>query len=517
MADREPVRLFTDGSCSGNPGPGGWAALLRRGDGTETELSGGERETTNNRMELKAAIEGLKSLKEPCRVVLTSDSRYLVDAVSRGWLGAWRASGWKKADGSPVRNADLWRELLPLLDVHDVLFRWIRGHAGHPENERCDALAVAETEKAGVGRRSVYADNAAVTRVSPRALSAMLPWLRGHCGDPAGLYSAAREARLAAENARERVAAALGASPGEIVFTSGGTESVERALRGAARILRARGKTHLIISAFEHRAVLDSCAALEREGFEVTRLPVTPDGFVTAGSLRAALRNDTGLVSVMTANDMTGTIQPVRELAAAAHAGGALFHTDAAQAVGRIPVDVRELDADLLSLSGRKFHGPGGVGALYVRRGVLPDGPPGGPGEVRRDGTDCPALLAGLGEAITEAAGTLGTAVPRLTALRNRLIDGLLALPGVRLNGDRDRRLPGHANLSFEGIAGEDLVRRLDEEGIAASTGSARADGTPGTDRGSLRLVLSDETTGEDVRYLLERIPPAVAGLRARP
>ena len=379
-------------------------------------------------------------------------------------------------------------------------------------------------------KRFVYADNAATTPVTPAVLEAMTPWLMENYGNPSSIYSIGRAARTAVEKARRQVAAALKAEPGEIYFTSCGTEADNWALKGSMRRWAAKGKKHLITAAFEHHAILHSAKALEKEGFEVTYLPVTPEGLVDPAELEKAIREDTALVSIMLANNEIGTVQPIAELAAIAHAHGAWFHTDAVQAVGHIPVDVKALGVDMLSLSGHKFHAPKGVGALYVKKGILPnifmDG--GAQEKGRRAGTENLASIVGLGEAITVATASLEENMARITAMRDRLIDSLLQLPRTRLNGSREHRLPGNLNISFEGIEGESLLLRLDMAGICASSGSACTSGSLDPSHvlmaiglkhevahGSLRLSLSELTTEEDIDYIIAQVPPIVEGLRA--
>ena len=379
-------------------------------------------------------------------------------------------------------------------------------------------------------KRFVYADNAATTPVTPAVLEAMTPWLMENYGNPSSIYSIGRAARTAVEKARRQVAAALNAEPGEIYFTSCGTEADNWALKGSMRRWAAKGKKHLITAAFEHHAILHSAKALEKEGFEVTYLPVTPEGLVDPAELEKAIREDTALVSIMLANNEIGTVQPIAELAAIAHAHGAWFHTDAVQAVGHIPVGVKALGVDMLSLSGHKFHAPKGVGALYVKKGILPnifmDG--GAQEKGRRAGTENLASIVGLGEAITVATASLEENMARITAMRDRLIDSLLQLPRTRLNGSREHRLPGNLNISFEGIEGESLLLRLDMAGICASSGSACTSGSLDPSHvlmaiglkhevahGSLRLSLSELTTEEDIDYIIAQVPPIVEGLRA--
>ncbi len=377
-------------------------------------------------------------------------------------------------------------------------------------------------------KRFVYADNAATTPVTPAVLEAMTPWLMENYGNPSSIYSIGRAARTAVEKARRQVAAALNAEPGEIYFTSCGADNW--VLKGSMRRWAAKGKKHLITAAFEHHAILHSAKALEKEGFEVTYLPVTPEGLVDPAELEKAIREDTALVSIMLANNEIGTVQPIAELAAIAHAHGAWFHTDAVQAVGHIPVDVKALGVDMLSLSGHKFHAPKGVGALYVKKGILPnifmDG--GAQEKGRRAGTENLASIVGLGEAITVATASLEENMARITAMRDRLIDSLLQLPRTRLNGSREHRLPGNLNISFEGIEGESLLLRLDMAGICASSGSACTSGSLDPSHvlmaiglkhevahGSLRLSLSELTTEADIDYIIAQVPPIVEGLRA--
>ena len=378
-------------------------------------------------------------------------------------------------------------------------------------------------------KRFVYADNAATTPVTPAVLEAMTPWLMENYGNPSSIYSIGRAARTAVEKARRQVAAALNAEPGEIYFTSCGTEADNWALKGSMRRWTAKGKKHLITAAFEHHAILHSAKALEKEGFEVTYLPVTPEGLVDPAELEKAIREDTALVSIMLANNEIGTVQPIAELAAIAHAHGAWFHTDAVQAVGHIPVDVKALGVDMLSLSGHKFHAPKGVGALYVKKGILPnifmDG--GAQEKGRRAGTENLASIVGLGEAITVATASLEENMARITAMRDRLIDSLLQLPRTRLNGSREHRLPGNLNISFEGIEGESLLLRLDMAGICASSGSACTSGSLDPSHvllaigrphevahGSLRLSLGEDMTEADIDEIILAVTDVVNYLR---
>ena len=376
----------------------------------------------------------------------------------------------------------------------------------------------------------IYADNAATTRVSDNVLQAMLPWLRSQYGNPSSIYSIGREARAAVDKARRQVAEVLHCQPGEVYFTSGGSEADNWAIKGTAHRLFKNGKKHIITTNFEHHAVLHSCQTLEKEGFEVTYLPVDTDGLITPAQVEAAIRPDTALVTIMYANNEIGTILPIPEIGAVCRKAGVLFHTDAVQAVGHLAIDVNEQCIDMLSLSAHKFHGPKGVGALYVKKGPMPpnllDG--GGQEKGKRAGTENVAGIVGLGEAITLAAATMAESQQRITAMRDTLIDGLLGLPNVRLNGHRQKRLPGNVNLSFEGIEGESLLLMLDAAGVCASSGSACTSGSLDPSHvllaiglpheiahGSLRLTLGDENTPEEVAEILKIVPPIAERLRA--
>lgn len=322
----------------------------------------------------------------------------------------------------------------------------------------------------------IYLDNAATTPVAPEVLAAMIPCLEGACGNPSSHYSVGYEAKERLDAARAAVARVLNAEPGEIFFTGCGTEADNWAIKGTAYKLAKKGKKHLITSAFEHHAVLHSMMALEREGFEVTYLPVTKDGFVRPEDVAAAIRPDTALVSVMMANNEIGTLQPIREIAAVCAQKGVWCHTDAVQAVGAVPVDVKELGVQMLSLSAHKFNGPKGVGALYIHKGILPysfmDG--GGQETRRRAGTENVAGIVGLATALELAAAHLDERAARERQLRDYVIGRVLQnIPGTTLNGDAGRRLPGNANISFAGLEGETILLDLDMHGICASTGSA--------------------------------------------
>ena len=380
-------------------------------------------------------------------------------------------------------------------------------------------------------KRFVYADNAATTPVTPAVLEAMTPWLMENYGNPNSIYSIGRAARTAVEKARRQVAAALNAEPGEIYFTSCGTESDNWAVKGSMRRWAAKGKKHLITAVFEHHAILHSAKALEKEGFEVTYLPVTAEGLVDPAELEKAIREDTALVSIMLANNEIGTVQPIARLAAIAHAHGAWFHTDAVQAVGHIPVDVKALGVDMLSLSGHKFHAPKGVGVLYLRRGtkIKPFMLGGHQESGRRAGTENVPYIVGLAKACALATAHMADEARALAPLRDRLEAGILAAcPNVRVNGDRAHRLPNTPNVSFEYIEGEAIAYRLSDVGICISTGSACASGSLDPSHviramgvpfiavhGSVRFSLSRYNTMEEVDYVLEKLPPIIRDLRA--
>ena len=376
----------------------------------------------------------------------------------------------------------------------------------------------------------VYLDNSATTKISDSVLQAMMPWLTENYGNPSSLYSIGQESRAAVEEARAKVAAALGAKPREIYFTGCGTESDNWAVKGAARRLAARGKKHIITSAFEHHAILHTCQSLEKEGFEVTYLPVSSEGYVDPADVEKAIRSDTAIVSIMYANNEIGTIQPIAEIGRICREKKVWFHTDAVQAVGNVRINVEEQNIDMLSLSGHKIHAPKGVGVLYIRQGVFIDNfMDGGAQETRhRAGTENLASIVGLGQAIEDAYTNFDEKVARMTALRDKLIDGLLQITHTRLNGGREHRLCTNVNISFEGIEGEGILLWLDLNGIAASSGSACTSGSldpshvllaigldHGTAHGSLRLSLGKYNTEEDVDYALQVIPTVIERLRA--
>ena len=376
----------------------------------------------------------------------------------------------------------------------------------------------------------IYLDNAATTRVSDAALDAMLPYFRQQYGNPSSLYAFGQEAKEALERARATVAGVLNCEPREIIFTSGGSEADNQAIRSAAAIGARAGKRHIVSTAFEHHAVLHTLSKLEKEGFEVTLLDVHSDGLVRVEELAAAIRPDTCLVTVMYANNEIGTIQPIAEIGRICREKGVLFHTDAVQAAGHLPIDVQAQNIDLLSLSAHKFHGPKGVGALYARRGIaLTNLIEGGAQERgRRAGTENTAGIAGMAAALDEAARNMERDSAKMTALRDRLIAGLSRIPHSALNGDTERRLPGNVSFCFEGIEGESLLLLLDDKGVCASSGSACTSGSLDPSHvllaigrphevahGSLRLTLSGETSEEDIDYTIKAVTEVVAYLRS--
>ncbi len=377
--------------------------------------------------------------------------------------------------------------------------------------------------------RFVYADNAATTRISEPVFQAMIPFLTEKYGNASSLYGLGRDSRRALEAAREKTAKALGAESREIYFTSCGSESDNWAIKSAALSMASKGKKHIVTTVFEHHAVLHTCQALERQGFEVDYLPIEPNGIVSLERLCKAIRPDTALVSIMYANNEIGTIQPIPEIGQICKDKDVIFHTDAVQAVGAIPIHVKEQNIDMLSLSAHKFHGPKGVGALYIRKGLsIPnfiDG--GGQERGRRAGTENNAYIVGLGVAIELACSAIEEKNARISTMRDKLISELLKIPYTRLNGDPIKRLPGNVNISFEGIEGESLLLMLDSKGICGSSGSACTSGSLDPSHvllsiglkhevahGSLRLSLSDLNTEEDINYILEQLPPIVQKLR---
>ena len=376
----------------------------------------------------------------------------------------------------------------------------------------------------------IYADNAATTRMSRTAIEAMIPYMENVYGNPSSLYSIGQEAKEALDRAREQVAAVINADPGEILFTSGGSEADNQALRSAAAIGARKGKRHIISSAFEHHAILHTLNRLEKEGFEVTLLPVHEDGLIVPAELEAAIRQDTGLVTIMTANNEIGTIQPIGEIGEICKRHGVIFHTDAVQAVGHLSIDVKEMQIDMLSAPAHKFHGPKGVGFLYARKGIaLTNLIEGGAQEKgKRAGTENVPGIMSMAAALKEAADHMGENAAHQTALRDRLIRGLLEIPHSALNGDAHRRLPGNANFCFEGIEGESLLLLLDDKGISASSGSACTSGSLDPSHvllaigrvhdvahGSLRLSLGEDITEEEVDYIIKSVKEVVEYLRS--
>ncbi len=375
----------------------------------------------------------------------------------------------------------------------------------------------------------VYADNAATTAVSRTAVEAMTPALHELYGNPSSLHRLGREANLALKSARETVAACLNAEPREIYFTGCGTEADNWAITEGARLGAAKGKKHIITSAIEHHAVLHTLARLEKQGFEVTYLPVHENGVVRLEELRAALREDTCLVSIMFVNNEIGTLQPIREIGALCRERGVLFHTDAVQAVGHVPVDVAADNIDMLSLSGHKFHAPKGVGALYCKKSVpIRNFIEGGAQERnRRGGTEAIPAILGMAAALRESCGHMEENMVKVTAMRDKLIEGLSRIPNSRCNGDPAHKAPGVVSFCFEGIEGESLLLRLDMAGICASSGSACTSGSLDPSHvllalgmpheiahGSLRLSLSEYNTMEEMDYILEQVPQVVRTLR---
>lgn len=375
----------------------------------------------------------------------------------------------------------------------------------------------------------VYADNAATTKLSETALRAMMPYLTDTYGNASSLYRIGQEAHHGVQAARAAVAAALGADANEIYFTSGGSEADNWAIKGVAELMAKKGKKHIITSAFEHHAVLHTVKKLEAQGFRITYLPVYENGIVKAEDVKNAICDDTALVTIMYANNEIGTIQPVSEIGAVCREKGVLFHTDAVQAVGHVAIDVKAQNIDLLSMSAHKFHGPKGVGALYCKKGIrLPNLIEGGAQERgRRAGTEAVYAMAGMAAALTEATEHLAQNTAKLTALRDRLIDGLLQVESSRLNGDRNSRLPGNVNISFEGVEGESLLLYLDMKGISASSGSACTSGSLDPSHvllaiglphevahGSLRLSLCESNTEEEIDYIISCVPEIIERLR---
>ena len=376
---------------------------------------------------------------------------------------------------------------------------------------------------------TIYADNAATTQMSRAAIDAMLPYLETIYGNPSSLHSVGQQAAGALLSARDRIAKCLNASPREIYFTSGGSEADNQAILSAARLGERKGKKHIISTAFEHHAVLHTLKKLEKEGFTVELLPVGPIGTVTAQQVKDAIREDTCLVSVMYANNEIGSILPISEIGAVCREAGVLFHTDAVQAAGHLPIDVTAQRIDLLSLSAHKFHGPKGTGGLYAHQGVfLTNLIEGGAQERgKRAGTENIPGIVGMVAALKEANANIDANAEKVSALRDRLIEGLEKIPHSALNGDRTKRLPGNVSFCFEGFVGESLLLLLDAKGICASSGSACTSGSLDPSHvllaigrphevahGSLRLTLSEENTQEEVDYIIEETTKVVKYLR---
>jgi cysteine desulfurase len=377
---------------------------------------------------------------------------------------------------------------------------------------------------------NIYADNAATTRVSETSLAAMLPCFRDSYGNPSSPHHIGNEAAKLLIKARETMAEYLGAeSASEIIFTSGGSEADNQAIVTGATLGARKGKKHIISTKFEHHAVLHTLKKLEKEGFEITLLDVHEDGIVRLEDLEAAIRPDTALVTIMYANNEIGTIQPIREIGALCKAKGVLFHTDAVQAAGHLPINVKEQNIDMLSLSAHKFHGPKGSGVFYCRKGIpitsIIEG--GAQERGKRAGTENVPAIVGMAAAFKESCDNMSVNMPKVQALRDKLIDGILPLPEVILNGDREKRLPGNVNVSIKGIEGESLLLLLDQAGICASSGSACTSGSLDPSHvllaiglvhevahGSLRLSLSEYNTEEEIDYIIKELPPVVEKLR---
>ena len=376
----------------------------------------------------------------------------------------------------------------------------------------------------------IYADNAATTKMSAAAIEAMVKCMEEQYGNPSSLYAVGQRAKETLERARADVAAVINAEPREITFTSGGSEADNQAIRSAAALGRKKGKTHIISTAFEHHAVLHTLKKLESEGFEVTLLDVHEDGLVRVEELEAAIREDTCLVTVMYANNEIGTIQPIPEIGAVCKKHGVLFHTDAVQATGHLPIDVKAQNIDMLSASAHKFHGPKGIGFLYARQGIpltsLIEG--GAQERGKRAGTENVAAAAGMAAALKESAAKMEANAAHMRAARDRLIAGLREIPHCALNGDAEKRLPGNVNFCFEGIEGESLLLLLDDRGICASSGSACTSGSLDPSHvllaigrvhdvahGSLRLTVGEDITDEEVDSIIRNVKEVVAYLRS--
>ena len=376
----------------------------------------------------------------------------------------------------------------------------------------------------------IYADNAATTKMSEAAIKAMTDCVRNWYGNPSSLYTIGQKAKEKLEEAREEIAAVINANPREIIFTSGGSEADNQALLTAALNGKKQGKTHIISSAFEHHAILHTLQKLKKNGFEITLLPVHENGVVRLDELEAAIREDTCLITIMTANNEIGTIQPIAEIGEICHKHGVLFHTDAVQAVGHLPIDVQAQNIDMLSASAHKFHGPKGVGFLYARKGIILQNLIEGGAQERgkRAGTEnLPGILA-MTAALKEAVENMEKNNAHMAEIRDYLIKGLSEIPHSALNGDAKLRLPGNVNFSFEGIEGEGILLLLDQKGISASSGSACTSGALDPSHvllaigrihdvahGSLRLSISEDITKEEADYVISSVKEVVAYLRS--
>ena len=375
----------------------------------------------------------------------------------------------------------------------------------------------------------IYADNAATTKISQTAMKAMISAMENSYGNPSSIHQIGMAANDALQTAREQIARCLGCMPKEIFFTSGGTESDNQAIVSAAMLGAKQNKRHIISTAFEHHAVLHTLRRLKEEGFEIQLLDVGAEGNITAAQVEEAIRPDTCLVTVMFANNEIGSVLPIAEIGEVCRAHGVLFHTDAVQAAGHIPVNVKKQNIDMLSLSAHKFHGPRGIGALYVKRGIeltsLMEG--GGQERGKRPGTENLSAIMGMAAALKEECSLMEENAARVAAMRDRLLQGLFQIPYSILNGPRDNRLPGNVNFCFEGVSGESLLLFLDSKGICASSGSACASGAldpshvllalglaPEIAQGSLRISLDISNTEEEIDYMLEVIPQVVEQLR---
>jgi cysteine desulfurase len=378
--------------------------------------------------------------------------------------------------------------------------------------------------------KTIYLDNAATTHIRPEVLDEMLPYLKDNYGNPSSIYSLGKEGRKAVEKAREQVAKALHCKSSEIFFTGGGSESDNWAIKSTANANREKGM-HIITSAIEHHAVLNACKFLEKNGYEISYIPVDSNGIVKIDELKEAIKKDTTLISIMYANNEIGTIQPIEEIGKIAKEHNIYFHTDAVQAVGNIPIDLNKLDVDLLSLSGHKIYGPKGVGVLYIKEGtkIASFIHGGGQEKGKRAGTENVAGIVGVGKAIELATNDIETHSKHMQELRDMTIENVLKnIPYSRLNGDKVKRLPGNVNISFEYIEGESILLLLDSKGICASSGSACTSGSLDPSHvllaiglpheiahGSLRLTFGMENTKDDVEYLLETLPPIIEKLRS--